>query len=217
MEQKEKSRQSIEFIINCAINEFNEHGEGFSINLLCKKYGISKGKLYHHFTSKEDLIAASACHCFDSITNRVSAYRIDSNLSIEENLHYFYQDRIDSRKKDPKYLLFVNRMQPIWYSLNDEVIQKISQSKDKWRQSKIKKILDILRIDEDNIKAEPVQIAKVINLMYEHTLSSLENQMVNELKHNEIERANKSAEELLKYHDSIMDMILYGGLKEVSD
>lgn len=204
----------MEYIINGVIEEFNEHGENFSINTLCKKKGISKGRLYHHFTSKEELIAASACHCFDFITQKVIDFQINPDIGIEENLHNFYKDRIDIRWKKPKYLLFVNRLQPIWYSQSEEIIKKVSKSKEEWRQSKIDKILDILKISEYDLKADPNQIAQVINLMYEHTLSSLENEMVSALKRNDIEGANKFSENLLKYHDSIMDMILFGALKK---
>ena len=66
MNQKEKSRQSREKIIESAIQEFGTKGfRGATINAVCG-HGIAKGLLYHYFSGKEELFLICAEKCFSS-------------------------------------------------------------------------------------------------------------------------------------------------------
>lgn len=57
-------------------------------------------------------------------------------------------------------------------------------------------------------------IAEVILIMYENTFQTLEDKMLIEIKNNNIIETQKTAKELLTYHDTIIDMILYGAISE---
>lgn len=61
MKQEEKRQQSRAAIIQAAIQEFSVHGyDEASVNRICHACQISKGKLYYHFETKEDLYLACA-------------------------------------------------------------------------------------------------------------------------------------------------------------
>ena len=56
IEEKEKSFEKKQELIDAAIKEFGERGyEKASLNNILKESGISKGTFYYHFKNKEDL------------------------------------------------------------------------------------------------------------------------------------------------------------------
>ncbi len=56
MKREEKNQLTRSKILNGAIREFSEHGfEAGSLNVICEEQGISKGIIYHYFSSKEML------------------------------------------------------------------------------------------------------------------------------------------------------------------
>jgi len=61
MKQEEKNRRSRECIEEAAIRSFARQGpDNANLNQLCRENGISKGKLYHYYASKDDLLVCNA-------------------------------------------------------------------------------------------------------------------------------------------------------------
>lgn len=50
--------------------------------------------------------------------------------------------------------------------------------------------------------------------MYENTFQILENQMIRAVKNGNKDEIEKSTNDLINYHDAIIDMILYGAIKQ---
>jgi len=70
MNQEEKTRMTREKIMSAAMREFASNGyAGASINTICQSGGISKGNLYHQFSSKEELYIACVRETFRSLTD----------------------------------------------------------------------------------------------------------------------------------------------------
>jgi AcrR family transcriptional regulator len=57
MAENKPKQKRIEQIIDTAVLEFVEKGfEGTSMNAIAKRAGLSKGGLYHHFNSKDEIL-----------------------------------------------------------------------------------------------------------------------------------------------------------------
>ena len=78
MTQKEKSKLTYDKITNASLKEFGTKSyEAASINNICVENNISKGLLYHHFKSKDELYLNCVKLCFDSITEFISKTEFD--------------------------------------------------------------------------------------------------------------------------------------------
>lgn len=215
MEQKEKSRQSVEFIIKCAINEFAEKGMDFSLNTICKKNGISKGRFYHHFESKNSLLSACVCYSLHNLIDIINSYEIDDEISIKENFHRYYYSIIMHWQQNYNELTIMRYA----YSFSDSffseaALSEIRKHKEMWVQAKKKKILTILHSENGELRIDDNSIAEIILIMYETTFQILENKMINALKSENKNETEKATEALINYHDAIIDMILYGAIKQ---
>ncbi|WP_343248513.1 TetR/AcrR family transcriptional regulator [Diplocloster hominis] len=72
MTREEQNVKSKEAIITAAIAEFGRHGyEGSSLNTALNEAGISKGKIYHYFESKDQVYLACVSACFDQLMERL--------------------------------------------------------------------------------------------------------------------------------------------------
>lgn len=211
MNQKEKSQNSIYYIIECAIDEFADKGNNVSLNSICKKNGISKGKLYHHFSSKEELLCACVCYALDNLSDDINDFEPDNYLSIEKNLHNYYIERIKYWFENPTHLIILR----LGYMLrnrefNEESMAKISKHKQKWDNAMKNKVLMIIHSKNNKLKISDENFAELMILLYENTFQAMESKIVNAVKNNEIENAKTLAENLLKYYDTIILTVLYG-------
>lgn len=69
MKREEKNQRTREKILESAGREFAERGfSGASMNEIVKRGGISKGIIYHYFSSKEQLYLACIRQCFQRLT-----------------------------------------------------------------------------------------------------------------------------------------------------
>lgn len=61
-------------ILEAAMEEFTEKGyQAASTNQICAKAGVSKGLIFHYFSSKEKLYIAAVSYAVDFATQKVSA------------------------------------------------------------------------------------------------------------------------------------------------
>lgn len=214
MDQKEKSRQTIEYIVKCGIEEFAEKGKLVSLNGICQKYNISKGKLYHHFTSKDELLCDCVCYCLSSLTESIYAFEVDPAVSVLQNFHDYYYQKILMWQANPSHLRALRNA----YSLRNVVfsaasMEKIRKFQDAWRESKKVKIFELLNSNNDKMRIDAENVSEVMLLMYENTFQVLEDKMLAAVANGDCERLEKISDELMEYHDSIINMILYGAIE----
>ena len=113
MKQEEKNRRSRECIEEAAIRSFARQGpDNANLNQLCRENGISKGKLYHYYASKDDLLVACVQRIVDRLVAGICAFSPDPEQGVATNLHVYYKERIDFWYDDPEALSL------IWYCLH---------------------------------------------------------------------------------------------------
>ena len=65
MNREEKNQQTKRRIMESALAEFSQKGNGASsVNTICAAQNISKGIIYHYFKTKDDLYLACVEECF---------------------------------------------------------------------------------------------------------------------------------------------------------
>ncbi len=94
MNQEEKTRKTREKIMSAAMREFASNGyAGASINTICQNGNVSKGNLYHQFSSKEELYIACVQETFRSLTDflstNLSGQMITPELYFQVRSDYF--------------------------------------------------------------------------------------------------------------------------------
>ena len=91
--QEEKNRRSRECIEEAAIRSFARQGpDNANLNQLCRENGISKGKLYHYYASKDDLLVACVQRIVDRLVAGICAFSPDPEQGIAANLHVYYKE-----------------------------------------------------------------------------------------------------------------------------
>lgn len=72
MTQKERQERSKEEIYQAAMEEFGTRGyDGVNMEHICSGHGISKGMMYHYYSSKDELFLLCADRTFRELTNYV--------------------------------------------------------------------------------------------------------------------------------------------------
>jgi AcrR family transcriptional regulator len=104
MKREEKNQQMKRRIMDSALQEFSRNGYGASsVNNIASIDGISKGIIYHYFSSKDELFLACVEECFDALTeflrNKARAYQGDMANSLES----YFSARMDFFATHPIY------------------------------------------------------------------------------------------------------------------
>ena len=107
MKRDEKNQLTRRKILESASVEFAFHGfEAGSVNTICQNGGVSKGIIYHYFSSKEELYLECVAECFDRLTDylqdTLSAMpekESDRVLSayFDLRMDYFRENEVDAR------------------------------------------------------------------------------------------------------------------------
>lgn len=211
MNQREKSINSIYYIIECAIEEFADKGSDVSLNNICKQNGISKGKLYHHFSSKEELLCACVCYALDNLATDIEEFEMDDSLRIEENLHDYYAARIRYWHENPTHLTILRMAYVLRRrAFSDESMIKIAQHKQNWDNAMKNKVLEIIHSENNKLKISDEDFAELMILLYENTFQAMESKIVRAVINNETENVKILSDALLKYYDNIILTVLYG-------
>ncbi len=211
MNQREKSINSIYYIIECAIEEFADKGSDVSLNNICKQNGISKGKLYHHFSSKEELLCACICYALDNLATDIDEFEMDDSLRIEENLHDYYAARIRYWHENPTHLTILRMAYVLRRrEFSDESMIKIAQHKQNWDNAMKNKVLEIIHSENNKLKISDEDFAELMILLYENTFQAMESKIVRAVINNETENIKILSDALLKYYDNIILTVLYG-------
>ena len=108
MNQKEKTEKTKERILQAAMEEFGANGyAGATLNNICKT-GISKGLLYHNFSSKNELYLLCIHRSITKLTAYLKQQNLDSDLEtyMKARLCFFQNHPLEAR------LFFEATLQP---------------------------------------------------------------------------------------------------------
>ena len=93
-----KGDKKFEEIIEVAVKEFTERGyENTTMQNIAQKAGLSKGGLYHHFSSKAEILFVLNATIINSIKEICD--RIDLRPTAEEGLNWFIEEYRSLRLK----------------------------------------------------------------------------------------------------------------------
>lgn len=92
MKQEERRFRSYEYIIRSAQQAFGNYGyAGTSMGQICLEYSISKGRMYHYFTSKDNLFLACAQEFFQRMDTWLNdTFSTCSNLLPVQKLQAYF-------------------------------------------------------------------------------------------------------------------------------
>ena len=103
MKREEKNQQTRRRIMDSALAEFARQGYGASsVNTICAAEGISKGIIYHYFSTKDELYLACMEECFRALTEFL---RSNAPLegTVEEQLEGYFSARTAFFRAHPVY------------------------------------------------------------------------------------------------------------------
>ncbi len=103
MTKKIPKEERIQQILQAAVDEFLSKGyEGASIDSIARRAGLTKGGIYHHFNSKEELLLGVNEYFFASIPPLMeTAFSIENPV---EGLRFFIRNYLLEWEKEPKAL-----------------------------------------------------------------------------------------------------------------
>lgn len=106
MSKNQPKEKRMRDVIETAVNFFLERGfEGTSMDLIAKTSGLSKGGLYHHFESKEQLLLEANNVYFDPIVKLMEEV-LDIHSAVE-GLRFFIQGCLKHWAHHQRELVFI--------------------------------------------------------------------------------------------------------------
>lgn len=212
MNQKEKSAKSKEIIIEAYITEAAINGELYSASLngLCKKYEISKGKMYHHFSSKEELADECIQYICDKTIEDFTKFKLSPELSIEENFHNYYECRINYWMSNPYQYLLLKHCNS---SFSESEKSKALEIRKIIGEHQRRIFTDAFNIAKLDIKKETDEIFQITTVIYNYLFISSMYKIVLDVLNNDKNSALEKKQQLLKLHSTLIETMLYGILK----
>ncbi len=205
-----KGNKSIEFIINCANEEFAQNGEKATLNSICQKHNISKGRMYHFFTSKEDLFYNCFKYSLSHIIDSINKFTIDESKSLERNLHNYYAVIINHWMANPDEIITIGFITETIPLLSQEIQDKITQYRVEWTDYVVDKFLQIINAKRIKMRINATLTKQLIIAIYQYLFYTFSHELINDLKAKNYARAEKNKENLLSYYDMIIDTFLNG-------
>lgn len=207
MKQAEKNRISTFQIISAAIDEFSKYGfSNASLNRICRENGISKGKLYHYFESKDDLYYQCINFIFFDFSHMLEELEVDKTKSVFDNLHNYYSGIIDYWVERPMACLLIKRSSIIFG--NDELTQ-LDESQEKYISTAKRKFLEIIHSCGKSSVAddELFELVKAVNEnLFMREISSVA-QLALKGGKNEV---NAKKSEIMAIYDRMINVLLHG-------
>ena len=104
MKRELKNALSKQRIIMAALQEFSVKGyEKSSLNTLCQTNNLSKGIIYHHFNSKDELYLACLQQCFEAFSEYMEERKKGFTGTLEEKLKAYFDGRMSFFLENPIY------------------------------------------------------------------------------------------------------------------
>lgn len=214
LKQTEKNNTSRLEIIQAAIAEFSSYGpEKMSLNQMCRTHNISKGRLYHHFASKNDIFCACVSYVMEQFVADLVQFEVRPDQSFQENLHNYYVSRIHYWMKFPDHY---NMVKLAINNTNTEISKCIRPSIKKYDDAVLNKLVEILRygkllqwLNDENLSHGLTNIVRVMN---EGLFFPDISRIVNAVRQGRDDVAKQRKDDLIQLYDRFIDTILYGVL-----
>lgn len=107
MKREEKARLTRRKILDNALEEFSTRGYGAGSvnNIYDPEQGISKGIIYHYFSSKDELFLACVGECFEELKSCVEEWFAgdDAIMTAEECFNRYFAVRMRFFREHPAY------------------------------------------------------------------------------------------------------------------
>ena len=104
MNREEKNQQTRRRIMDSALDEFSKQGYGASsVNAICAVQNISKGIIYHYFSTKDDLFLACVDECFAFLTEYLKETVQLTSGKVQDQLEEYFTARSNFFRNYPVY------------------------------------------------------------------------------------------------------------------
>ncbi len=208
MKQSEKNKLSQELILNSAIEAFSQNNiNKVSLNEICRKNNISKGKMYHYFSSKEELYYACINYILKNLTVYVSSFQIKEGRNISDCFNEFFNSQIEYWINHPYDLLIISN---VLDTFTDKEYAYIKSNYLEFRQIMKSKVFEIINAEKITEKVSFENIYQVIQIVIEKTFVPQIKKIVLALTNNQTDEANELRNNLLGIYDTLIYIILYG-------
>ena len=101
-------------ILDGAIEEFSQKGyENASVTAMCQRHQLSKGRVYYHFASKEELYVACARRCIRFLADHLDKAVVLREGDLDGNCRRYFEERRRFFEENPplRALFFTIRFQ----------------------------------------------------------------------------------------------------------
>ena len=148
MKQAEKTKKTCDKILASAMIEFGQNGyEDTSLNIICSKYKISKGLVYHNFKSRDDLYLHVVEESFTKLITYLKENESDVGDAWEKMKKLLLlRQEFFSKFPNERNIFFSVVLTPPVHLL--EELRKIKKEYDKFNIEKFKELLKTLKLRE---------------------------------------------------------------------
>lgn len=126
MTQKERQERSRKEILQAAVQEFGDHNYAdVTMEGICSGHGISKGMLYHYFSSKDELFLLCVKEVFQQLEERIlhDAAELSELPPMEQIRNYFMIREYFFQLHPGKKRIFENALFRTPQQLTDDIQQ----------------------------------------------------------------------------------------------
>lgn len=167
MKQTEKHAAAQEKILAAATREFAAHGfEAASMNVICQAGGISKGNMYHYFSSKEDLYLACVKKTLEELTSCIRCGVKRASGHPDDLMDAYFDARIRYfREHQDAGILFCRCMAVPDTGMRDKVLA-LRCDLDELNREVIRKIFEGKKIRHDITRDEAEELFRMLEEMW---------------------------------------------------
>lgn len=212
MKRAEKNKKSITEIISAAIRLYSKYAStDISVNELCRENNISKGKFYHYFSSKEDLLMVAASYVIDDICADIEDFDVSPEKPLEDNLKNYYAARIRYWIAHTDYFMITYLL----LSSHDYEFKKqfvpLRARFDAALNNKTMEIIHTANVKKNIPDSELLEVMKVV---YDNMFLNNMYKIVSALSKGDNAIAQKLSDDLLGLYTRLINVLLHGILSE---
>lgn len=201
MNQKERQERSKNEIYLAALDEFASLGyDSVNIEKICIKHGISKGMMYHYFSSKDELFLLCAEKTFADLKNYVEKETVKlSALDIMDaaNGYFLIRERFFQKNPKQKEIFETSMLRPPKHLVSG--LEELRNPLKKLNIAFMKRLIEKMPLREGIDKEKVLIYLENLEMMVRYYLSKSDNKDL----HSTFESAK-----------SLLDMALFGVLDQ---
>ncbi|MGL5328035.1 MAG: TetR/AcrR family transcriptional regulator [Peptostreptococcaceae bacterium] len=190
--------KSKEKIIKVAIEEFAVNGyKSASTNSICKSAKVSKGLLYHYYSTKENLYLSSLRHVIDEFKKNIYVNIDDDNKKGIDYISEYFDAKFDFFKENPMYSKLISTI------ILDQSIQEGTVLFREFEEYNNELMHEIIKNIETNPKFDKEKAYELILIIG----NKLEEKHIKNIENKDKEKA---IEEFRKDHKIMTQMVFEG-------